>query len=733
MHYVPAGSITEDDPGGAAELTAWERLKGAFDPDEHGVAYHQYPIVDKRGSRFDRKPDFVVLHEKLGLLVIECKGYTIDQIDRIEGETWHLRNCRQNTAAPLAQARDQGFHLTSFFQRERVLRDGSGSLKIPMNTFVVLPNVTREEWDRRGFDGPAAPRVILSDELTPVAFRDRLSSVPSFEPLTDEEYETARDVLSCGQAISGGHATVADPSTRGEYYDDVVEKLIGLDREQQEIGFRIADGPQQIRGIAGSGKTVLLAMKAARMLVDHGPTPAGVDSDTRDETEQWNIALVFKTKSLYDHITALVERFYERFADAPFETVEDDIDIIHAWGGETTGKGLYKAVADATPGVEFRPVPDAWEIADDGNLQEAVATEVLETEAVPTLYDAILVDEAQDFGPNFLRMCLATLDDTDRLVWAYDEAQDLGTLSAPSPTAVFGTDDDGNPRLDMSGRYSDGAQKSHVMRTAYRAPREVLMAAHGLGMGLKRDSGPVQTVTRQDGWENLGYEVDADFRETGTEAVVTRPAENSPHPLADEAQARPFLQFERFPRKSPEIDWVAEQIAEDVHEEGLAPEQVMVVILGDKAKGHGHYMLRDRLEDDHGIELNCAWNDGNGDKTFAEPGAVTASLVNSAKGNEAASVYVVGLEAVGDDDYRREAVRRRNAAFVALTRSRAWCTVTGIETADGTPILDEFQRVLGEVRKTEPKLTFEVPDASALDNELEADTEGLDASLDDFL
>jgi superfamily I DNA and RNA helicase len=764
MDFIPAGSVTSEDPGGAAELAVWKRLKGAFDADETGVAYHQYPIIQKRGNRFDRKPDFVVLHEELGLLVIECKGYGIDQIDYIEGETWHLRNCRQNTIAPLAQARDQGFHLRSFFQRERELRNPDGSLKIPMNTFVALPNVSRAEWEERGFDGPAAPRVILSNELTPVAFRERLSSVPSFEPLAKEEYEVARDVLSCGQAISGGRTTAVDPTKKGDHYERVAQELVGLDRKQQEIGFRIPDGPQQIRGIAGSGKTVLLAMKAARMLVDHGPDPeSAVDNDTQPtadndtqptadndtqptadsdgqsaadndgdnttaESEPWNIALTFQTKSLYDHITALVERFYERFADTPFEAVEDDIDIIHAWGGTETGKGLYKTIADETPGVSFRNVGEARRLFDDGDLQEAVAAEVLQRDEIPTLYDAILVDEAQDFGPNFLRMCLATLDDTDRLVWGYDEAQDLGTLSAPSPKNVFGTDDDGSPRLDMSGAYPDGTQKSHIMRTAYRAPREILMAAHGLGMGLKRDGGPVQTVTRQDGWENLGYEIDADFRKPGTEAVITRPVENSPHPLVGEDDARPFLRFERFPRKSDEIAWVADEIAADVHEEGLDPEQILVVILGNKAKGHGHYMLREELES-HEIELNCVWNEN--DKTFAEPGAVTASRIDRAKGNEAPSVYVVGLEAVNDDSYRREPIRRRNGAFVALTRSRAWCTVTGID--QNAPVLDEFERVLGDVRKTEPRLTFDVPDPKALDNELEEDTEGLDASLDDFL
>ncbi|WP_458189474.1 DEAD/DEAH box helicase [Haladaptatus sp. NG-WS-4] len=716
MEYIPATSVTESDSGGEAELEVWERLKQVFDRNERGVLYHQYPIIEKGGNRFDRKPDFVLLHEELGLLIIECKGYLIDHIASIEGETWYLQNINQKRAAPLEQARDQGFHLTSFFQRESILRNDRGQVKIPMNVFVALPNISRDEWERRGFSGPSEPRVILSDDMTPVALRTQLENVLTFDPLSNEEYEAARDVLSCGQPISGKHGSPpASPTTRTEHYETVAKGLEGLDVTQQEIGMRIPNGPQQIREIAGSGKSVLVAMKAARML---------------SEDNDWRIALTFSTKSLYDHITSLVERYYEHFTSESFDNVADDIDIIHGWGGNKTGAGVYKRVADATLEVEALDVGEARDrFGWNTDLQEAVATEVLETGNVPTMWDAILIDEAQDFGPQFFNLCLEALDENDRLIWAYDEAQDLGSLTAPSPTNIFGTDEDGTPRVDMSGSYEDGIQKSHIMRKAYRAPREVLMTAHALGMGLKREEGPLQAITRQDGWDNLGYEVDGDFRKTGSQATLTRPLANSPHPLQDYPNAAPFVQSERFDRKSNEIEWVAEQIADDVHEHGLNPEQVLVVLRGKKAKGHGHYMLREELQA-HGIDLNCVWNDDN--KEFARPGKVTASRIQRAKGNEAASVYVVGLEAVVDESYKGDPVRRRNEAFIAASRSRAWCTITGIE--EGAEILDELERVLGDVRKATPSITFEVPDTRNLDNELETDTENLkDTHLADFV
>jgi superfamily I DNA and RNA helicase len=63
---------------------------------------------------------------------------------------------------------------------------------------------------------------------------------------------------------------------------------------------------------------------------------------------------------------------------------------------------------------------------------EAACGVLLEDAEIPSLYDAILIDEGQDFGPNFYRACRRALRDPDegsrKLIWAYDEAQTLGDL-----------------------------------------------------------------------------------------------------------------------------------------------------------------------------------------------------------------------------------------------------------------------------------------------------------------
>jgi superfamily I DNA and RNA helicase len=93
---------------------------------------------------------------------------------------------------------------------------------------------------------------------------------------------------------------------------------------------------------------------------------------------------------------------------------------------------------------------------------------------------------------------------------------------------------------------------------------------------------------------------------------------------------------------------------------------------------------------------------------------------------------VMSVEAVENDDRNKGPVQRRNEAFVAITRSRAWCTISG--QLDGRKAMfDELHDVIAEANRENPEISFEVPDPQSLEHELEEDTEEYDdASLTDF-
>jgi superfamily I DNA and RNA helicase len=87
---------------------------------------------------------------------------------------------------------------------------------------------------------------------------------------------------------------------------------------------------------------------------------------------------------------------------------------------------------------------------------------------LPELFDAILIDEAQDFHFDFYKLCYAILREPKRLVWAYDEVQSLESLSIPTTADIFGTNPDGSLLVDLEGTYpeSEGEVEKDMIWTA---------------------------------------------------------------------------------------------------------------------------------------------------------------------------------------------------------------------------------------------------------------------------
>jgi len=359
---------------------------------------------------------------------------------------------------------------------------------------------------------PSSPRVILQDDLSQRSLRDVFESLPVDNVLTKEQYADARAVLGGGQAISGERGPVlADDDTKAGLYEIVQKGLKRFDDRQEEIGVQIPDGPQQIRGIAGSGKTALLARKAAAMHAKH---------------PDWRIAVSFNTRSLYQTIRDSIRRFYADFGGE--EPNWDRLEVLHGWGGKSE-HGMYYKVSQSA-GRTPRTVGTAKDAFGDGSpdeLLEACCRELVEDAPIQEEYDAILIDEAQDMEPAFYQMCYRALQPPKRLIWAYDEAQNLTSLSAPSPKNVFGVDDNGEPNVDLSGTYPGGIQKSQIMRKSYPNAPFGADARPRVRNGVTSARGAVQAITTQDGWEDIGYDVlDGDFRRTGEPVSIHRPDEH---------------------------------------------------------------------------------------------------------------------------------------------------------------------------------------------------------------
>jgi len=685
-----------DIPGREAERKVWDATRSAYAKYDC-LAYWRYPLFSKRGEQ-RKEPDIVLAHPEIGLVVVEVKGVLIDQITSISGHRWTYDGYYQATGAPYQQAESQLWTLLGFCDAFSELRR-----RVPGRALVALPYVTREDWEAREFHkSPSAPPVLLADELGPVTLRRRIAeAAPAAvgEPLDAEAWSRFRSVLG-GTPVHTEELPSA-AGGRAEVVASMRARVSDLDLHQELVGKQVPPGPQQIRGIAGSGKTVLLCQKAAVMHLKH---------------PDWDIALVFFTRSLYDEITHHVGRWVNRFSNGEqeYDPGTSRLRILHAWGAKDQ-PGLYGEICAAIP-TKRLTVRDVPRGSPSAGLAH-VCTRLLEQHDIPELFDALLIDEGQDLvvddplkwngkQPIYWMAYLATKpsdnDDPDsrRLIWAYDEAQSLDSLKIPMTKELFG---ESRTRL-TTGAYPGGIQKSEVMRQCYRTPASILVAAHALGMGLKRPGGMLSGYTRKDDWDRIGYRVKGDFTARGNAIRLTRPIEHSPNAFPS-LWTEPLARFRSFASREDELAALARDVQGDI-DSGLRPSHdILVITIGNngsdrKLRHQVHQVFQESGIDTYeptATALNVSkprWPDTDPNR-FRLDGGVTISGVHRAKGNEAASVYVVGLDAFAEDEAN---VTLRNHLFVAMSRSRGWISLSGIGDA---PFYREVVDVLTEVSETD--------------------------------
>ncbi|MBJ3457157.1 DEAD/DEAH box helicase, partial [Salmonella enterica subsp. enterica serovar Agona] len=182
------------------------------------------------------------------------------------------------------------------------------------------------------------------------------------------------------------------------------------------------------------------------------------------QNPHWKIAVTFNSRSLKEQLKNLVSAFAD---DNGIDW--DNVDIIHAWGGART-EGLYynACVAHNIPYYDYNGARRLAEF-NETPFQAACKNFLDNKKEDKKLYDFILIDEAQDFSIEFLRICYSLLGEKKRLVYAYDELQNLGDSSMPSPEQIWGVDEHGKPIVSFTSEEQD-----ITLDICYRNPGPIL-------------------------------------------------------------------------------------------------------------------------------------------------------------------------------------------------------------------------------------------------------------------
>jgi superfamily I DNA and RNA helicase len=476
------------------------------------------------------------------------------------------------------------------------------------------------------------------------------------------------------------------PDSRGAKLKRIEESIANLDQHQSEAVIETVEGIQRIRGLAGSGKTIVLALKVAYL---HAQNPT------------WRIAVTFNTRSLKEQFRRLINNF--TIEQTGTEPDWDCIEIINAWGapGARDRDGIYHKFCRSNQ-VPFHDFASAKRKFGEGNEFRGACTEALAAAKNPeALYDLILIDEAQDLPPEFIRLCYNALSAPGRLVYAYDELQSLTGSSVLPPEELFGNRPDGVPLFNRN-HDDTGPRQDIILEKCYRNSRPLLATAHALGFGIYRQQGLVQIFDNDALWTEVGYKVENGELAPGQMVSLARTSDTSPRFLEDHSDLQELIQFHRFQNQDEQTQWLIESILKDIREQELRPEDVVVInpnpLTTQKEVGPIRQMLFA-----HGINSELAGVSTSAD-IFTTTDCVTFTGIFRAKGNEAGMVYIINAHDCASGWNKAATALVRNRLFTSITRSKAWVRILGIG-----PQMDILSSEWDLLRQNNYELRFRYP------------------------
>jgi superfamily I DNA and RNA helicase len=446
---------------------------------------------------------------------------------------------------------------------------------------------------------------------------------------------------------------LSEITTKGGILNQIQNIHATFDIEQKRAALNIIDSPQRIRGLAGSGKTIILTMKAA---LYHLQNP---------EAE---ILYTYFTKALYGQIKYLIEKYYRDFSDNR-EPDWTKIHILHGWGG----KGLRGVYSDTCTENLIAPISFFNAKRNNPKNPFSYICEELNKNQLKEKYDLTLIDEGQDFPIYFYRVC-RNITKNDRLVWAYDDFQNICDVNIQDEKETFGKNEKGEYVIDFTR--DENELQDIILHKCYRNPRIALLNAFSLGLGIYNDK-ILQRLEDNNHWNDLGFLVEKGDSSDNSKMVISRPEKNSPS-ASNKLFTEDSVKIEIFENLTKESNFIVKQIITDIKNEELRPDDICVI--GIDSKNIKIYFDKiESLLNSAGINTFNLLKASNNNTYFNIDGHVTLSTLNKAKGNEAGMIYIVGVDSVFNN---KDFIIQRNKLFTAITRSKGWVVMTGYEKAN---------------------------------------------------
>lgn len=343
-------------------------------------------------------PDFIILGQNFGLLVIEVKGWSAGQIEEANNNFFRIKQTRngvtysESQQSPLRQGKGYIDAAMDKLKGESILShhrgNYQGKLIFPTGFGAVMSNMTTSQAHNHNvYNMLEQPQVAYRDELQKWEdFSDeeliqRLKAMFtvsfSFPALTDDQISTIKGILHPETVIREKPATVESVPEGVELLPDS-SVIVTLDIDQEKLARSMKDGHRLFSGVAGSGKTLILLSRAkaiANRLIGH------------------RVLILCFNITLASHLRSLLH------SDSQNPQYQERIEVLHfhSWAKELMGS---------------LPNPREFRSSDeyDKFLGERVLAR-LQQLPLEQKWNSVLVDEAHTFSPDWFLCCVAALKD----------------------------------------------------------------------------------------------------------------------------------------------------------------------------------------------------------------------------------------------------------------------------------------------------------------------------------
>lgn len=629
------------------------------------VVWYELPLARQGRSVL---PDFVVIGLHIGLAVLEVKGWHISQISQSNKRRFTLsrRDQQEERPNPLLQARNDVHTAVNILKETRdpllVQQEGdyAGRLRFPYAPIVVLPNIRRREFERKGLDQILQPQeVLLRDDLEG-DLEQRLREIRLFPgEMTPEMIGAARRALHPEVIIHARRTPEGQLPLLDLTQEQIVKSHLQLAPEGQALA-RDLDA-RLVRGVVGSGKTLILVYRA-KFLSELNPG--------------WRVLILTYNRTLSGYLKGRLQEIGgdpERIEITHFHRWCVDALSPHGWVGtildDNSQLGLVTRVLGQIPqarsmGVRFlvdeinwmkdhrlltwdayrRAVRRGRGVGLDERQRRLVflvfeayqqrmakarqldwgdvpirVLEAMDAGVLPPAqYHAVLIDEAQDFAQTWFQVAVRLLKPEANLLFIVaDGAQKI--YRRAFSWASLG--------IDVRG------SRSRVLTRSYRNTYEILGTAY--------------KVIRHEG---IRRELEA----SGEEVIEPEMSkELMPH--------GPLPVLLQFADPASEYAYLASEVRQ-LLDRGYRPADILVA-------GRRRRMLSDLTKTlrAHDIPAHAV----SEETLQIEEPSVKVSTLHSAKGLEFPVVFICGLEALDEEEAGRETEsEERRLLYVGMTRAR---------------------------------------------------------------